>query len=59
MLNDLRSTDNQFLLGRALWFSGRFADKVRNELLHGFLTATVAGLDKSQGAIVRVQVRFY
>ena len=56
VLNDLRSNSNSFLLGRALWFSGRFADKVRPEVLQAFLEATVAGLDKSQNPIVRVQV---
>jgi len=55
VLNDLRSNSNPFLLGRALWFSGRFADKVRPEVLNAFLEATVAGLDKSQNHIVRVQ----
>lgn len=56
VLQDLRSTSNPFLLGRALWFSGRFADKVRLEVLQAFLEATTIGLDQSQNHIVRVQV---
>ena len=55
VLQDLRSNSSPFLIGRALWFAGRFADRVRPEVLNAFLEATVCGLEKSQNVIVRVR----
>ena len=55
VLADLQTVTNPFLLGRSLWFAGRFADKIRAELINQFLTATVAGLGSAQHIIVRIQ----
>ena len=55
VLADLQTVTNPFLLGRSLWFAGRFADKIRAELINQFLTATVAGLGSNQHIIVRIQ----
>jgi hypothetical protein len=46
---------NPFLLGRSLWFAGRFAHAIKPNLVEKFLDATVAGLQPQQDVIVRIQ----
>ena len=55
VLPDLTKVTNPFLLGRSLWFAGRFADKIKPELTQQFLEATVTGLNPQQNVIVRIQ----
>ena len=55
VLPDLTREDNPFLLGRSLWFAGRFAHAIKSNLLEKFLDATVAGLQPQQNIIVRIQ----
>ena len=55
VLPDLTKVTNPFLLGRSLWFAGRFTDKIKPELTQQFLEATVTGLNPQQNVIVRIQ----
>ncbi|KFM58485.1 Importin-9, partial [Stegodyphus mimosarum] len=51
---DLNSTVSQFLYGRCLWFTSKYAEIMNEDLIKRFLQVTVAGLQPSHLPSVRI-----